>query len=47
MAASMDTITLTISSGVAEVFEELRKEIIWLHARLIVYNQLYGVGAKS
>jgi hypothetical protein len=38
----MDTITLTIPSGVAEVFEELRKEIIWLHARWILYNQLYG-----
>jgi hypothetical protein len=33
---------MTIPSGIAEVFEELRNEIIWLHARWILYNQLYG-----
>src|ERR1700757_3279717 len=37
---------MTIPSGVAEVFEELRKEIIWLHARWILYNQLYGKSEK-
>jgi hypothetical protein len=33
---------MTIPSGVAEFFEELKKEIIWLHARWILYNKLYG-----
>jgi hypothetical protein len=33
---------MTIPPGVADVFEELKKEIIWLHARWILYTQLYG-----
>jgi hypothetical protein len=33
---------MAIPSDVSEIFEELKKEIVWLHARWILFNQLYG-----